>query len=117
MGNTAYRGAEGASRGRERICALRLLGYPTRGEKRDSWHSESWLTVEELTTFDYDRTFEDRDPIIDIGGTPCYEEGLEDAMHRRRMKTYREFLGPEFLSLLDTLKAAGIERVVFWFDN
>jgi hypothetical protein len=68
-----------------------------RREKRDSWHSESWLTVEELIVFDYDRTFED----------------MKDATH----KTYREFLGPEFQSLLNTLKPAGIDRVVFWFDN
>jgi hypothetical protein len=88
-----------------------------RGEKRDSWHSESWLTVEELTAFDYDRTFENHAPILEIDGNPCYEEGLEDAAHGRRMKTYQEFLGPEFLNLLGTLKAARIERVVFWFDN
>jgi len=29
-----------------------------RGEKRDSWHSDSWLMVEELTAFDYERTLE-----------------------------------------------------------
>jgi hypothetical protein len=72
-----------------------------RGEKRVNWHSESWLRVEELTTFDYDRTFED----------------MEYAAHSRRVTTYREFLGPEFLNIPNTLKAAGIERVVFWFDN
>jgi hypothetical protein len=64
-------------------------------EEADGWdsdgHSHSWLSVEELSAFDYDAAVE--------------------------MTTWREFLGPDFFRDLRRLKAEGAERIVFWFDN
>ena len=33
------------------------------------------------------------------------------------MTTYRDFLGSSFFDELERLKAAGVERIVFGFDN
>jgi hypothetical protein len=55
---------------------------------------ESWLTVEELLSFDYKSA-----PPTSWNAT------LVDA------------LGEEFFADLNRLKAEGAERIVFWFDN
>jgi hypothetical protein len=91
-----------------------------RGWPRDDypgWHSASWLTVAELTAFDYDRTFEDHAPMYEMDGRWYYEYKMIEAAHGGRIKTYREFLGVAFFNVLRTLTSTGIERVVFWFDN
>lgn len=79
-------------------------------------HSFSWLSVKELTEFDYDQEMEDRRIIIQIsssfwdgGGTAKPGEGVKT--------TYREFLGSQFFKFLEELKICGAERIVFGFDS
>ena len=94
---------------------------PTKGteeEKYGDYHSHSYLTLKELLDFDYDKQMEDRRVTRQIGnvfhgGCTCEPGGGEK-------ETWREFLGPNFLKDLETLKAFGDPenvRVVFWFDN
>lgn len=80
-------------------------------------HSLSWLSVQELLDFDYDRMTEDRrymgpDPRDGfMNGALTAEPGDGKAM------TYREFLGDAFFEDLQKLKDAGAERIVFGFDS
>ena len=74
-------------------------------EKADDWegdgHSHSFLTVKELTDFDYNKTFFD-------------DRGKET-------ETYISFLGKQFFEDLEILKNIDENnenvRIVFWFDN
>ena len=74
-------------------------------EKADDWdgdgHSHSFLTVKELSDFDYGKTFFD-------------DRGKET-------ETYSNFLGKQFFDDLEILKNLDENpenvRVVFWFDN
>lgn len=74
-------------------------------------HSASWLSVEELSVFDYDAAVEDRRITVNNDGGCTAKPG------GGKMTTWREFLGPDFFRDLAALKDAGAERVVFWFDN
>lgn len=74
-------------------------------------HSASWLSVRELSDFDYDAICEDRRCIRGSNGGATCELGEGE------QQTYREFLGHQFLDDVQELVAAGAERVVFWFDN
>ena len=84
-------------------------------EESDSWngdgHTHSWLSVEELSAFDYDAAVEDRRITVNNDGGCTAEPGGGE------MTTWREFLGPKFFDDLTRLKAEGAERIVFWFDN
>ena len=84
-------------------------------EEKDQWegdaHSASWLTLAELTAFDYDAPMEDRRVNRNGSGGCTCEPG------EGKKTTYREFLGEKFFEDLASLKAAGAERVIFWFDN
>jgi hypothetical protein len=82
----------------------------------DDYHSASWVSLEELTSFDYDALCEDRRCTVQIGpntvtgaGTCEPGEGL--------VQSYREFLGEHYFAELEKLKSAGVERIIFWFDN
>ena len=85
-------------------------------EDCDGPHSASWLSLEELLSFNYDQPMEDRratraiEP-IGVDGRATADPGGGETT------TYREFLGEHFLKALEELKAAGAERIVFWFDN
>lgn len=93
---------------------------PSTAEEYQSWegdaHSASWLTVDELESFNYDQIMEDRrytqqtGPNMFNGGATC-DPGLGKKM------TYREFLGREFFGDLAEAKELGAERIVFFFDN
>lgn len=74
-------------------------------------HSASWLSMEELTAFNYDAMMEDRRCTRNNdGGSTCNPgEG--------KAETFREFLGKWFFADLEKLKESGAERIVFWFDN
>lgn len=79
-------------------------------------HSHSWLTVEELTKFNYDAIVEDLRVTRELApgffnGGCTAEEGEGVTM------TWREFLGPLFFEDLEELQKEGIQRIVFWFDN
>lgn len=79
-------------------------------------HSFSWLTVEELTSFDYDQPVEDRRYTRQEG--PNFFNGAATAEPGQgKMTTYREFLGEGFFRDLDELKKIGAERIVFGFDS
>jgi hypothetical protein len=84
-------------------------------EEYEHWeldaHSASWLALDELLAFDYDRPLEDR-RVMRNGDGGCTCDAGEG-----EMTTFREFLGPAFFDDLDALKEARADRVVFWFDN
>lgn len=89
-------------------------------EEYEGWggdaHSASWLSVEELTTFDYDQPLEDR-RVTRQTGPNSWDGGCTCAPGEGEKMTYREFLGNAFFADLEKLKAQGAGRVVFWFDN
>lgn len=91
---------------------------PEIGEDADSAsrHSTSWLSLHELTNFDYDQDVEDRrvngqklDGIW-YGASTC-------APGKGRMTTYRALLGNAFFEDLRMLRAADAERIIFWFSD
>lgn len=88
------------------------------------YHSHSFLTLEELLDFDYDRSFWNRritriiyredGSVAGSNGACIAEEG------EGRIVTYRENLGEHFFKVIEELKQLGNPedvRVVFWFDN
>lgn len=78
-------------------------------------HNASFLYLEDLLNFDYEKTFEDRRCMRNNdGGSTCdVGEG--------KIITFREFLGPHFFQNIQEMKRLGDDpkliRVVFWFDN
>jgi hypothetical protein len=67
------------------------------------WHTPSWLTVAELTEFDYDQ-----------------DAGMNGKYDTDPGETYRDMLGPAFLEDVDELAKWNLPapcRVVFWFDS
>jgi len=93
---------------------------PETREAHERWgvdaHSASWLSLNELVHFDYDRNTEDRrvtrrlpSGVLD-GGCTC------DPGEGQRM-TFRDYLGPDFFTALRQLDELGAQRIVFWFDN
>jgi len=79
-------------------------------------HSYSWLTVEELSAFDYDQQIEDR-RVTRQTAHNVWDGGVTAEPGEGAMTTYREFLGEGFFRDLDKLKELGAERVVFGFDS
>jgi hypothetical protein len=75
----------------------------------------SWLSIEELSTFDYDREIEDRR--VSCRTPQGWIDGAVTAEPGQGLRTtYREFLCPGFFEELARLKSIGAERVVFWFS-
>lgn len=75
--------------------------------------SASWLAVQELAAFDYDRqvTVPWLHRIGDDGRTEAFGENV--------VMTFREFLGDRYLREVEELKALGdptVFRVVYWFS-
>lgn len=104
------------------ICELR--GFPCDASKSveqdyigwgDDAHSSSWISVEELLGFDYDKQIEDcrvtRMTQYGLDGGCTCEKG------DGRLTTYRDFLGPYFFKDLEYLSKKHAHRIVFWFDN
>ncbi len=82
-------------------------------------HSYSWLSLKELTVFDYDATFEDRRTMKQTGPNSWSGAGLADE-GEGRVITFRKFLGGGFFKDLKTMKKLGKPedvRIAFWFDN
>lgn len=80
-------------------------------------HTPSWLTIAQMEAFDYERTTEDRRYTrkeangVFNGGATC-EPGKGEST------TVRKFLeSSDYFESLAAVKEAGIERIVFWFDN
>lgn len=61
-------------------------------------HSFSWLSIEELVSFDY-------------------SQEIIDHRHGAELTTYRKFLGEDFFADLLELQSIGADRVVFGFDS
>lgn len=88
-------------------------------KQQEDWeydgHTHSWLSIDELASFDYNQVFEDRrvtrevDSIIN--GAVIAESGEGE------ITTYREFLGEQFFEDLEKLQELGVKRIIFWFDN
>ena len=80
---------------------------PSVKAESDRWapdgHSHSWLSVDELTSYNYDKPLRDRN----IESVP------EDFVNC----TIREALTEYYFSELTRLENSGAERIVFWFDN
>jgi hypothetical protein len=86
----------------------------------DDWgfdgHSASWLSIDELLAFDYEATMEDRRVNRQVGPNHWDGSCTCEAGEGRQM-TYRAFLGVGFFRDLAMLFEAGVDRIVFWFDN
>ena len=83
------------------------------------WHSHSWLSVDELSAFDYAQTFEDRRVTVQTGPR-TFNGGATAEPGGGQVVSYREFLGDSFMNDLATLTAMNAvraTRVVFWFDS
>lgn len=89
---------------------------PATGEYDLGDHSHSWLSLEELTAFDYEQTFEDRRVTRQIAPN-AWSGGVTGEPGEGEITTFRDFLGSDFFADLDKLKEAGAERVVFGFDS
>ena len=85
------------------------------GDYWDCSYGNSWVSVAELSDYDYDAPVEDRRCTrtlpsgIVSGGCTC-DEG------DGKMTTMREVLGREFFENLEELKRIGADRVYFCFD-
>lgn len=80
------------------------------------YHSGSWLSVDELSAFDYEQEIEDRRVTRQVA--PNMWSGAVTAEPGEGAKTtFREFLGEGFFDDLQKLKDIGAERIVFCFDN
>jgi hypothetical protein len=80
-------------------------------------HSASWLTIAELEAFNYDAMMEDR-RVTRVVSAGYRDGGCTCDPGEGKKMTYREFFeSTDFFESLAALKAAGAERVVFWFDS
>ena len=83
---------------------------------RDDAHSASWLGIGELATFDYDAIMEDR-RVTKQTGPRSFNGGCTCEPGGGKSMSYRDFLGDGFVKAVQSMQAAGVERIVFWFDN
>jgi hypothetical protein len=82
----------------------------------DDGHSFSWLSVSELAEFNYDCPVVDpRKSILALSESGRCE--YVDNPNRGEVTTLRVLLGQHFFDELRELQEAGVERIVFWFDN
>lgn len=79
-------------------------------------HSHSWLSVEELSAFNYDAAMEDRRVGRQLAPN-LYSGACTAEPGGGKMTTYREFLGEAFFADLHELRRIGAERIVFGFDS
>lgn len=85
-------------------------------EEDGDCHSASWLSVEELLTFDYDASMVDRRVTRQVSPN-FWDGGCTGTVEEGEKMTFRAFLGEAYFADLERLRAAGATRVVFWFDN
>jgi hypothetical protein len=86
------------------------------GLSDDGAHSFSWLSVSELVGFNYDCPVADpREsvPALSKSGRCEYVSNPNQG----EVTTLRVLLGQHFFDELRELQEAGVERIVFWFDN
>ena len=91
-----------------------------REEFEDSdWHSFNSLTLKKLLDFDYDQTFWDRRVTKEVR-PGCFDGAALAEEGEGKIRTFRNFLGPDFFRDLDVLKSLGDPenvRIIFAFDN
>ena len=75
----------------------------------------SWLSMQELLHFDYEKLFEDR-RVARRAPAGYVDHAATGEPGEGRIVTYREFLGPAYFEELERLSKSGAERVVFWFS-
>lgn len=76
-------------------------------------HSFSWLSLEELLSFNYDVLIEDKRATVKLYNNSWTGVGRSGG----EVTTYREFLGSGFFKDLEELQKSGAERIVFGFDS
>jgi hypothetical protein len=76
----------------------------------------SWLTIEELQTFDYELELEDRRVARKVPGKGWIDHAVTCEPGEGKVVTYREFLLPGFFDELDRIARSGAHRIVFWFS-
>jgi hypothetical protein len=79
-------------------------------------HSFSWLSVEELASFNYDASMEDR-RYMGQTGPNSFSGALTAEPGEGKITTYRDFLGQNFFKDLIILQEIGAERIIFGFDS
>src|SRR5690606_11435192 len=85
-------------------------------DEADWCHSHSWLSVSELSAFDYDKPVEDRRVSRQIAPN-MWSGGCTADPGEGHMTTFREFLGEAFFDDLKKLVECGADRIVFCFDS
>lgn len=82
-------------------------------------HTASWLTLRQLTEFDYDQVFWDRRVTKQTSANSWNGAALADDGEGEHLPL-RDFLGGDYFADLDVLKSLGAiddVRIVFWFDK
>ena len=79
-------------------------------------HTRSWLSIEELASFDYGAAMEDCRHTIQTGPN-SWDGGATCDKEKGIQTTYTAFLVSGFVEAVEALRSAGIGRLVFWFDN
>ena len=78
-------------------------------------HSATWYLIDELMSFDYNRTVEDRRVMVQTGPN-SWNGGATAEPGGGEMTTYRDLFG-FFRDKVAEMRAAGAERLIFSFDS
>lgn len=88
--------------------------------EKESWdgdgHNHSWLSVAELMMIDYNQIIEDRRHTVQTGPNSWNGCATCEVSNGVR-ETLGNFLGASIIAEIQQLHEAGIDRIVFWFDN
>lgn len=106
-------------RGLPRDLSPEVRRLADEGEWGGPGHSHSWLSLQELSQFDYDAEFEDRRIMRQTGPDTWTLVGKAPKGQGTRL-TYREILPKEYFDNPNILIGLGDGediRIVFWFDN
>jgi hypothetical protein len=109
----------GCATTRPRLLCKKAGGCPPNASDPDyfeDYHSCGWLSLQELTDFDYDQEMEDRRVTIQTGPNSWFGGHTAEPGGGKKM-SYRQFLGEAFFADLKDLQDAGAERVIFGFDS
>ena len=78
-------------------------------------HTASWISISELTAFDFNQKMEDR-RVTQQTSDRTWDGGCTAKQGDGATTTYKDFLGQSFINDLKKLQECGADRVVFWFD-
>jgi len=85
-------------------------------DSEDYGHTPSWLTVAELLTYNYDQEVEDRRVGKQVAPN-IYDGAWQCPPGEGKKLSLAAYLGLLFFKDLLTIHRAGIDRIVFCFDN